>query len=355
MIYKKILSPLLFMFDSESIHHLTLATAEIVSNLGLASLLKPIFEIDNSQLAVELGSLKFNNPIGLAAGFSKDAEALPCLAALGFGHIEVGTITAIAQPGNERPRVFRYPAEQALINRMGFPSLGADQVFLKLDKIRQKHKLPVIGVNIGKSKQVPIEDAISDYSYSFEKLYPVADYFTVNVSSPNTPGLRTLQNAEHLNALLDKLQEQNVDQKALFLKIAPDLDHAQIDEITTCCLEKKLSGIIATNTTIERPGSFAEVNEQGGLSGKPLHDTALEIVRYIYKQTNGELPIIGAGGISSGDAAVEMLRAGASAIQLYTGLVFSGPTLPREICKGILKRLNSESLDAVGDFKLALN
>jgi dihydroorotate dehydrogenase len=307
--------------------------------------------------------LEFSNPVGLAAGFDKNGTAAQALAALGFGSIEVGSVTSEPQPGNPRPRLFRLPRDRALINRAGFNNCGAAQL---AEHIRRRRPECVLGVNIGKSRRVRIEDAISDYLKSFEAVYDVADYIAINVSSPNTPNLRELQRPELLIELLKSLQQRNdelalsgsyLQQKPLLLKIAPDLSESEIESLVDVATSLKIAGLIATNTTISREGlqtSTAEVEAfgQGGLSGAPLQNRSNEVIALIYRLTSGKLPIVGVGGVFTAEDGWEKLCAGASLIQLYTGFIYEGPGVARQINEGlaeILKREGFRTLDeAVG-------
>lgn len=290
--------------------------------------------------------LTFPNAVGLAAGFDKNAEAWPAAAALGFGHIEVGTITAQAQPGNPKPRVFRYPDYEAVINRMGFNNAGAEAVAARLAKqpAPGARRIPV-GINLGKSKVTPIEDATADYLASFARLADFADYVVLNVSSPNTPNLRQLQDESRLRELLSAVTTANHARAGggnrrvpLLLKIAPDLTWPQIDAVLGVIAEFGLDGIIATNTTLARPGFFASVNEAGGLSGGPLRHRSTEIVNYISRATHGRLPIIGVGGIVDPTSAGEKIDAGATLVQIYTGMIYRGPFFAAEIARALADR-----------------
>jgi dihydroorotate dehydrogenase len=295
---------------------------------------------------VECFGLSFTNPIGLAAGFDKNGRAWPAAAALGFGHVEIGTVTLHAQPGNPRPRLFRYPAEQAVINRMGFNNAGAQALANRLAKLPGpgKRRIP-LGVNLGKSKVTPLDRATEDYLGSFRLLADHADYVVVNVSSPNTPGLRELQDASWLKPLLAALVHENNSRPAagrtrrpILLKIAPDLTYPQVDAALGVIAELGLDGIIATNTTLARPGSFASVNEAGGLSGAPVRRRSTEIINYIARATNGRLPIIGVGGIADAESAAEKLDAGATLVQIYTGMIYRGPFMAAELARGLGER-----------------
>ena len=283
---------------------------------------------------VQVFGLTFPNAVGLAAGFDKEAAVWPALMALGFGHVEVGTVTRFAQNGNEKPRIFRYSKEAALINRLGFPNDGADAVASRLAYWRERYpKLPPVGVNIGKSRNAELGEAVEDYLGSFRLLAPHADYVAINVSSPNTPNLRNLQSRDALEELLVALQAENNGDghKPLLLKIAPDLSFRQIDEILEVCLAQRVDGIIATNTTLSRPRAFSGPDQTGGLSGLPLHERAVEIVRYLHRATDGRLPIVGVGGVHDEVSAGRMADAGATLVQLYTGLVYKGPLVARKL------------------------
>lgn len=330
-LYENLLRPLLFRLDAETAHHVAI-TALTTLPLGLVKLLGTAEKRER-----EVFGLKFPNPVGLAAGFDKNARALPAWAALGFGFVEAGTITAQAQPGNPRPRVFRFPEQKALINRMGFNNDGAAAVAARLQRLRASGDWPKIpvGLNLGKSKITPIEDATADYLATFEKLRPFGDYFVLNVSSPNTPGLRSLQNKAALDELLGAVQGRNFAQspaKPLLVKIAPDLEFAQIEEILELAAAHRLAGIIATNTTLDHRSVAPARDEQGGLSGPPLRKRATEIVRFIASKT--ATPIIASGGLMDAAAAREKFEAGAALVQIYTGFIYRGPGLIREIVTG---------------------
>lgn len=304
--------------------------------------------------------LEFENPVGLAAGFDKNGRAAHALAALGFGFVEVGTVTNEAQAGNARPRLFRLPEDQALINRLGFNNRGAAQLVANI-----KHHRPacVLGVNIGKSRSVPIEEAVPDYLATFERVYEVADYLAVNVSSPNTPNLRELQRHDLLTELLRALQERNqalaansksVEPKPLLVKIAPDLDYPDLQSIIDVALGAGVAGIIATNTTVNRHGLLTDSNRlkacgEGGLSGAPLRNRSNEIISFIYRASKGKLPIIGVGGVFSADDAWQKIVSGASLVQLYTGFIYQGPRVARTINEGLLEILKREGFDQLDD------
>lgn len=336
-LYRSLLRPWLFRLDPETAHHLTIGLLEKASSNGL---LRGVIRQKTSGDGVTLFGLKFPNRVGLAAGLDKNAVALLAWEALGFGFIEAGTITAKAQPGNPKPRVFRYPALEALINRFGFNNEGAEAVAARLTKQKLGGKWPSIpvGINLGKSKVTPIEEAAADYLTSFRLFFELGDYFVLNVSSPNTPGLRTLQGKEELEELLATIQGDNNTRpasKPLLLKIAPDLTNDQILEILGLVQQYHLAGIIATNTTLDHSVIPAGKDQQGGLSGKPLRARSTEVIRFI--SANTTLPIIGVGGIHDAASAQEKLDAGASLVQIYTGLIYEGPGLVSAICSNLRK------------------
>lgn len=331
MFYQNLLKPILFQFDPESAHHLATSFFHISQKVPFFhQTLASIFEYQSSRLSQEVAGIHFPNPVGLAAGFDKTAELFPSFIHMGFGSVEVGTITAKEQPGNEKPRLFRYGKEKALINRMGFNNPGADQVagILKLQT-----KKGVRGINAGKSKITPLEESVSDYVYSFQKLVPYADYAVVNVSSPNTPGLRSLQSKDALTELITGIKK-GFDGKfpiPLFLKFAPDLSLQELNENLELCLSLKLDGVILTNTTLDKSSLGEGPHQEGGLSGNPLFEKSLSFVSTAYQILKGRIPIIGVGGIDSGAKALKMFEAGANLIQIYTGYIYEGPFLPRTI------------------------
>ncbi len=340
LLYQRVLRPLLFRLDAEDAHHLAMRALRICN--GSPPLLRLLRVVADTQenslgLARTVFGVRFPNPIGLAAGFDKDGVALAAWEALGFGFVEAGTITAQRQPGNPRPRVFRRPAQRALINRLGFNNGGAEDAAARFARLKASGHWPSIpvGINLGKSKATPLEHATEDYVSSLEKLHAFGDYFVLNVSSPNTPGLRTLQGRDELDALLRGVQGKNhslPSPKPILVKIAPDLSFPQIEEILSLATGHRLAGIVATNTTIDHsliPGA----SEQGGLSGEPLRQRSTEIVQFLARQTS--LPIIAVGGVSDGASAREKLDAGAALVQLYTGFVYGGPTLIPRICRDL--------------------
>ena len=340
--YKSLLKPLFFRADPEKIHHFTFHTLKILFSLpGIPFFVKKKFILEDKKLERTVFGISFKNPVGLAAGLDKDALVIDELSAFGFGFIEIGTVTPKPQPGNDKPRLFRLKEDQALINRMGFNNSGVKAV---AERLRKRKSTVIIGGNIGKNKATPNEEAVNDYLICFEELFDTVDYFVVNVSSPNTPGLRELQEKEPLKRLLDTLQKKNLDKKSpkpILLKIAPDLTDSQLDDIIEIIKETGISGIIATNTTINRSGlqSLAENLEKigaGGLSGRPLHKRSTEVIRYLHEKSGGGFPIIGVGGIHSPEEALEKLEAGATLVQLYTGFIYEGPGLIRKINRAIL-------------------
>ncbi len=332
------------MFDPEKVHHFVTSGLKKFKRLpGSTRLLSSIWKIEDKRLEKNILGLCFRNPIGLAAGFDKNAVLIDEMAGLGFGFVEIGTVTPLPQEGNPRPRMFRLPADNGLINRMGFNNEGVKAAAANIAAYRRKVKNPVvIGGNIGKNKNTPNIDAVNDYIKCFDRLFELVDYFVVNVSSPNTPGLRELQEKEPLLYLLKTLQQRNLKNnisRPILLKIAPDLTNEQLDDIVEIVNQAGIAGIIATNTTISRDGLLSGdplKQETGGLSGKPLTERSTEVIRYISKKSNGAFPIIGVGGIHSPKDALEKLEAGASLIQLYTGFIYEGPGLIKEINKKLL-------------------
>jgi dihydroorotate dehydrogenase len=340
-----LIKPFLFKFDPEQIHHVVTTWLKRINRFpGGTAMMSATWKYEDKRLEKEVFGLTFVNPVGLAAGFDKNGELIAEMAALGFGFVEVGTVTPLPQPGNPKPRMFRLPADGALINRMGFNNQGVDAVADRIAAFRKNakgsQKEVIIGGNIGKNKVTPNEDAVSDYVKCFDQLFEVVDYFVVNVSSPNTPGLRALQEKEPLMTLLNTLQQRNSKKavsKPILLKIAPDLTIEQLDDIVQIVTTTGIAGIIATNTTISRDGLQSDPNitaEMGGLSGKPLTARATEVIAYLAKKSNYSFPIIGVGGIHSPGDAADKIKAGASLVQLYTGFIYEGP--------GLVKRINRE-------------
>ena len=359
-LYRRVARPLLFLQDAESAHNRTLAA------LALASRWRPALSFTRSlyrpaELPVTCLGLSFPNPVGLAAGMDKKGIALPMWEALGFGFSELGGITWHAQPGNPPPRMFRIAAEEALINRMGFNNAGAPALAQRLEDWRRRHLWPPhpVGINLGKSKITPLEEAAADYADSFAALRTLADFFVVNVSSPNTPNLRRLQDRAALDEILAALQSRNVadtsaPRRPVLVKVAPDLTPDALDEVVDVALARGVAGLVATNTTIERPGTTdpdlaARYRETGGLSGRPLRQRSTEVVRHLYRQSQGRLALVAVGGISSPADAWEKVIAGANLLQLYSALVFQGPDLVGTIVDGLRERLaGGRWEDAVG-------
>jgi len=328
--YERFVRPLLFSLDAETAHHLTIGLLRRVSQSDLVLRALKSFQLPSKPKT--LFGLNFPNPIGLAAGLDKNGVALRAWAALGFGFIEIGTVTAKAQPGNPKPRIFRLPRQQALINRLGFNNDGADIIAQRLRAQRESQRWPAVpvGINIGKSRVTPLEQATDDYLYSFRLLREFADYITLNISSPNTPGLRELQEPQKLAHLLRAIaSEVGTDPKPIMVKISPDLSAAELKEILAVCEENRVAGIIATNTTLDHSSISPDLHQEGGLSGAPLREKATALVREIAAQST--IPVIASGGIYDAESAREKFEAGAQLVQLYTGLVYRGPRLLREI------------------------
>ena len=338
--YKLLIRPILFCFDPEKVHYFTFSLIRLVSKIpGFPSLFKALYEVNDSRLETEVFGLKFKNPVGLAAGFDKDASLYKELSNFGFGFIEIGTLTPKGQEGNPKKRLFRLKEDQAIINRMGFNNGGVQEAIVRL----KKNNGVLIGGNIGKNKLTPNEEATSDYEICFDALFDYVDYFVVNVSSPNTPNLRALQDKEPLTQLLQTLENKNLakpKQKPILLKIAPDLTDEQLLDIIDIVKQTKIAGVIATNTTLSREGLQSENKvETGGMSGKPLAHRSTEVIRFLSEKSNKAFPIIGVGGIHSAEDAIEKLEAGASLVQIYTGFIYEGPALVKAINKKILERL----------------
>ncbi len=342
------LRQILFRLDPEIAHNISIYL------LAAAPKLKPVrrwlthlFDYNDPRLATNVFDLRFVNPVGIAAGYDKNAIAIDGLTTLGAGHVEVGTITPKAQYGNQRPRIFRLPDNNALINRMGFPNHGMEKVAPRLETARNIR----LGINIGKGSDTPLEQAVSDYSKMIVRLQHLVDYLVINISSPNTPGLRSLEGRDLLDSFLLPLMELHSEvcrDRPLLVKISPDISVSALDDLLDVVVRHGVSGLIATNTSLSRGGlSDPKYVEKGGLSGRPLHDRSNKIIRHIYRQTGGHLPIIGVGGIDNVSAALDKIRSGASLVQVYTGLVYHGPGLIRHIKLGIAKELENLGLDSV--------
>jgi dihydroorotate dehydrogenase len=332
--YERFVRPLLFSLDAEAAHHLTIALLRGASHVGLALRALRVFQPQSKPKTVF--GLNFPNPIGLAAGLDKNGVALSAWAALGFGFIEIGTVTAKAQPGNPRPRIFRLPKQQALINHLGFNNQGADVIAERLHKLRESERWPVVpvGINIGKSKVTPLEEATGDYLYSLRLLRDFADYIVLNISSPNTPGLRELQEPAALSQLLRAIRDENrLTPKPVLVKIAPDISSAELEEIIATCEQNEVAGIIATNTTLDHSSIPPVRDESGGLSGAPLRERSTALVHSIAARS--KMPVVAAGGIFDAESAHEKFEAGAQLLQVYTGYIYRGPRLLREIVESL--------------------
>ncbi|MFZ5970746.1 MAG: quinone-dependent dihydroorotate dehydrogenase [Bacteroidota bacterium] len=340
--YRSLVRPLLFLFNPEAIHHFTFRFLQLIGRIpGKKAALRFFFSLNAPRLQRTLFGITFQNPVGLAAGFDKDAKLIDELATFGFGFIEIGTLTPRPQPGNDKPRLFRLPQDQALINRMGFNNGG---VLAAVERLKKRKSSVVVGGNIGKNKATPNEKAFEDYNYCFEALFPYVDYFVVNVSSPNTPGLRELQEKEPLKKLMKHVKALSLakpNPKPVLLKIAPDLTETQLDDIVAILKETQTDGVIATNTTISREGLSTAAEHisaigMGGLSGRPLREKSTAVIAYLRKLLGKDFPIIGVGGIMTPEDAVEKIKAGADLVQIYTGFIYEGP--------GFVKRINRRLL-----------
>lgn len=343
--YKSLLKPLLFKKDPEAAHYYTVNLLRRALGLPFGkSIVRSIYHFEDESLERTVAGLKFANPVGLAAGFDKDGKFYKEMASLGFGFIEIGTVTPLPQAGNEKPRLFRLPEDEALINRMGFNNDGVEAMVHRLEQ-HGKPEGVILGGNIGKNKVTPNEEAVNDYLICFDKLHDYVDYFVVNVSSPNTPGLRELQEKGPLLKILSALKAANdtkTIKRPIFLKIAPDLNNAQLDDIIDIVQTSGIAGVIATNTTIDRSGLHTSEQEvqkigAGGLSGKPVQARSTEVIRYLHDKSGAAFPIIGVGGIDSPQSAQEKLDAGASLIQVYSGMIYQGPSLIKDIKKYLVK------------------
>jgi len=345
--YEHLLRPALFRMDPEKAHDLGVTAMDYLGRLRPLCRIMESWNLIRTDRPVEAFGIQFPNNIGLAAGMDKNARFWRCAPALGFGHVELGTVTCQKQPGNERPRVFRFPEEGAIINRMGFNNEGAEAIAdrLKTGLGTSPSRVP-LGINIGKSRVVPIDQAVEDYLASFSLLVPHADYITINVSSPNTRDLRKLQSREHLDMLLGELVSRNRSRARklgqpptpILLKIAPDLNFREIDGILECIDSCSIDGIVATNTTLARPGRLSQIKQSGGLSGRPLHQRAIEVVNYINRATSDKLPIIGVGGVDSPETAGAMMDAGARLVQIYTGMIYRGPFVAKTLARALAPR-----------------
>lgn len=351
MLYKTLAKPVLFRMDPEHAHHFTINNLKRAAKVpGGVALIRNLYGTGRKpELAQQLWGLEFHNPIGLAAGLDKNAQAVEGFSAMGFGFMEVGTVTPLAQPGNELPRLFRLPEDLALINRMGFNNVGADQIAVNLSMLRAR---PVpVAVNIGKNKHTPNEEAEQDYRKCLRKLYPYADFFVVNISSPNTPGLRSLQFGDDLKRLLAAVldergtlsRESGGKAVPVLVKIAPDMSQEELEWTVAAIAESGVSGIIATNTTLSREGlNHPNAKEAGGLSGHPLRDRSTEVIRTVCRMTRGKLPIIGSGGVFTAEDAYAKIKAGASLVEVYTAIIYEGPGLVNQLNSGLLALLRKD-------------
>lgn len=337
--YKHIIRPIFFKFNPEKVHGFVMGCLSFAQKIRIFNpIVKALFQKKDKKFEREVFGIKFPNPIGLAAGLDKDGEAIDMLGMLGFGFVEVGTVTPVAQPGNPKPRLFRLLRNQGLINRMGFNNAGVEEL---VKKLKQKYTKVIVGGNIGKNKVTPNENAISDYIKDLQALHDYVDYIAINISSPNTPNLRELQNKEPLKELLSALKAEDAKfskRKPILLKIAPDLTNEQLDDIVEIVRETGIDGIIATNTTISRDGINYTEDEikafgNGGMSGQPVKKRSTEVIRYLHEKTNGEIPIIGVGGISDAQDVREKLEAGASLVELFTSFIYNGPACVKKILK----------------------
>ena len=358
VLYKNFIRPLLFIGDPEKTHERTLALLSKMT--PLEGVLEQIFSVQDPRLRVKVDTLTFPNPVGLAGGFDKNAVAVKTIAGFGFGFLEIGAVTALAQPGNPKPRLYRLPEDQALINRLGFNNEGAAVIARRLRVLRAEGKplkIP-LGINLGRSKIVETKDAVADFLSAFKQLFSFGDFFTLNVSSPNTPQLRDLQEKHLLKGLLQAIQESNRDlaaragvkPKPILVKIAPDMEFSQADDILDVALAEKVSGLIATNATAFLRETLASGSQEpGGLSGKPLKSLATSFVRHLYRAVAGRLPIIGVGGIFTADDAYEKITAGATAVQIYTGFVFEGPAAVKRINQGLIRLMEQDGYRSIAD------
>ncbi len=340
-----VIKPVLFALPAETAHHGVSSLLRIAQGTPIESVLATRYAVADDRLAVEAFGESFPNPVGVAAGFDKNGQVPSILTSLGFGHVEIGGVTAERQPGNPRPRIFRLTEDLGLINRLGFNNDGADRIGERLGK-KQLPDAPM-GVNIGKSKSTSLENAAEDYAYTYERVADHGDFFVVNVSSPNTPGLRELQNREPLKWILTTLQDRGA--SPVLMKLSPDLSEAATEEVLELAADLDLDGVVATNTTTDRPDDLKGENrkQEGGLSGKPIEAQATERVRFVAERT--DLPVIGVGGVFTAEDAYRKIRAGATLVQLYTGLVYRGPSIAREINRGLLDLLERDGFDSITD------
>ncbi len=344
--YTSVLRPLLFLFDGERAHRFGMAAASLCNSDVFGGVVSRCMQVHDERLSVDIAGIRFAAPLGIAAGFDKEGEAIGFAQSIGASHIEVGTVTLRPQRGNPRPRVFRIPDEEAIVNRMGFPSSGVDAVLGRLDRWSKRERTIRIGINIGKNKETPISDAVDEYARLTALVAPFADYVCINVSSPNTPDLRTLQEPSRLCALLAASRAASCG-KPLFVKLSPDIEPHDLEAIVGVIVEQKIDAVVATNTTISREACPAARTFEGGLSGAPIFERSCDFVSQLYRHLGGAAPIVGVGGIDSSERAVRMLSAGARALQMYTGLVFKGPSVVSQIHHGIAKWLEDRGFKSI--------
>lgn len=350
MLYQRFIRPILFRSDPERVHERVLAWSSRLLFPPCVPLLRSCLSVTDPRLSVEWFGLPFENPVGIAAGFDKNSEALLLWDAIGSGAVEIGTVTPQPQLGNPKPRIFRLPEDTALINRLGFPSLGMEKVAstLESEKARTSGSLR-FGVNIGKNKDTPLEDAAADYVQLVRRFQSLADYFVINVSSPNTPGLRELQSEEYLRSIISEVSRANEHGVPVLVKLSPDQSEAELLASVDVCMSSEVSGIVAVNTTVSRERLTSQISEAGGLSGDPLFEMSRAAVQSIFEHTEGKMPIIGVGGVRTGERAWQMIESGASLVQLYTGMVYEGPLVVRSINRYLLQKLEQHSLGSVSE------
>lgn len=347
----KLIRPALFALDPEVAHACVMNAGVLGRNAPMRACLRAAFDLSDPRLEIQLSGLRFPNPIGLAAGIDKNARAIELLTAFGPGALEIGVVSAHAQPGNPKPRVYRFPNDLALINRMGNPNIGADKAYENLRRTRSLgFDLPPIGLNIGKTTAAPLDKALEDCRYTMLKLYELVDYLILNVSCPNVAEYSKLQERERLQELLGGLQAVNKLGRPIFVKLSADLTTEQIDEALDCCVKNNMSGIIASNTTLSRQGLSSPAPDTGGMSGRPLYPLALGAVRYVAQRLKGKLPIIGVGGVFGAEHVIEMMQAGASMVELYTGLVYEGPGLIKRIKRDLLRRIEQDGVKHISEY-----
>ncbi len=352
LIYQNFIRPLLFQLESEQAHKLTLNCSKLANLKPVFSLIDKLYEFEDHRLGRELFGIKFKSPIGMAAGLDKDCVAVSGMSAIGFSFLELGGVTAKRQTGNPAPRVFRLIEEQAVINRLGLPSVGAQAAASNLlFSLASTKKPAVIAINIAKSHNASFEQAIPDYQATLKYFYDLCQFFVLNVSCPNEENYQRLQEKDQLHKIMHGVQQSNTGNKPLLVKLSPDLNEQQLDDVLECCISNSIAGVIAGNTTTTRPNQSGLMQQKGGLSGRPIFARTLENVSAIYKKTEGKLPIIACGGISSADDAIACLKAGASLIQIYTAMIYQGPGLVKEIKKGIVEYLEKEGLSDISQIR----